>query len=344
MNYKVYVTKKALSAAYHFLRNNHIEYTVIDDESQIEGNEKCIIFTINKGHFVTPCPGTPRYICCGYYIVSPVENCPYRCTYCILNAYFKDNHIRVFTNTDKMIEELTNLTLTKNIRRIGTGEFSDSMFTPFMNFYIESLIEFFNKHNDLFLELKTKNHLIPDFLFKTKNKNIIFSWSLNSEKITSHEEGGTSPILLRLNSAKTAISHGYPVSFHFDPIIEYEGWQRHYEKTIETLFKFVPSKSILWISLGTLRFIPSLKEKAKTLYPETKIFRHEFIKGLDGKNRYFRKKRVEIYSYILSKIREFSKDVFVYLCMENEDVWDDVFGVKMTTKKLKALMDAQLYR
>lgn len=341
IKHKIFVTKAALPYAEDFLNAEKMFHEIIDDERNVPSGEKNIIFTVNKGRFLQSCPGTPGYICCGYYVLSPVENCPFSCTYCILNAYFDTGNIVVYANTDKMIKELEGIK-GKKIRRIGTGEFSDSMFMPATLFYLEALLQFFDKNPDMFLELKTKSAHIPKRFLEKRHGNVIFSWSLNSDKIYKSEEKGASPVNKRIAAAKKTAAAGYKLSFHFDPVIHYPDWEKDYYKTIKTLFKSVPAESILWISIGTLRFVPALKDIATNLYPETDIFSHEFIRGLDGKKRYFRKTRVEIYKKMLAMIREFSPDVFVYLCMENEDVWEDVFGAGMSTKKLKELMDARL--
>lgn len=340
-SYPIYVYADALPYCEAFLKEKKLSYKIIDTNYVLPKDEKAIVYKINKGKFLQPCPGTPHYICCGYYVLSPVENCPFSCTYCILNAYFKTNHIVVYVNIDKMLQELETID-SKLIKRIGTGEFSDSIAIEATRFYLPKLLEFFEKRPDLFLELKTKSNYIPEEFYKKLYKNVIFAWSLNSKKIAKEEELKTASITERLKSAKIMTELGYKVSFHFDPIIYYEGWESDYKETIEELFSEINPKSIVWISLGTLRFIPQLKDTAMTLYPNTDIFDGEFIKGLDGKSRYFRKKRVAIYKTILKMIRAYDRDVFIYLCMENRDVWQEVFSMPMTSKWLKELMDERV--
>jgi spore photoproduct lyase len=82
----------------------------------------------------------------------------------------------------------------------------------------------------------------------------------------------------------------------------------------------------MWISLGSLRFPPSLKKIIEERFPKTGITTAEFVKGLDGKMRYFRPERVRIYRHIYAKIREKWKGVFIYFCMENKTVWQEVMG------------------
>lgn len=339
LKYKIFVEKIALPHCRDYLEKNALSYELINSIEDLDTQNKSnIIFRIKKGRFLEPCPGTPSYICCGYYILSPVENCPFECTYCILQAYFNNENIIVYANIDDMISELGSIK-NRKIYRIGTGEFSDSLFLVATQFYLEKLLSFFSQNNEIYLELKTKSDVVPEIAYRYPQKNLIFSFSLNSPEITNKEEGKTASIENRIKIAKEMSLLGFPLSFHFDPIIEYRGWENDYKYTIDLLFNEVKEDRILWISLGTLRFIPSLKDIAERNYPKTNIFKNEFIIGLDGKKRYFRKKRVLIYKKMLSMIREKAKNVFVYLCMENEDVWMDVFNIKMSSKKLKNLMD-----
>jgi spore photoproduct lyase len=48
--------------------------------------------------------------------------------------------------------------------------------------------------------------------------------------------------------------------------------------------------------------------------------------GEDGKLRYLKPVRVQMFKKLVSWLREWSEDLFVYLCMEREDVWQEVFG------------------
>jgi len=45
--------------------------------------------------------------------------------------------------------------------------------------------------------------------------------------------------------------------------------------------------------------------------------------------RYIKPLRVNIYKKMLSWIREYSKDVFVYLCMEPKEIWKKVFNLDL---------------
>ena len=92
------------------------------------------------------------------------------------------------------------------------------------------------------------------------------------------------------------------------------------------LFDRIDPKGVIWISLGGFRYPPELKGIAEERFPRTKIFLGELVPGRDGKFRYFREIRLEMYSKILKWLREIDSNLFVYLCMESQEVWEEVFG------------------
>jgi spore photoproduct lyase len=99
------------------------------------------------------------------------------------------------------------------------------------------------------------------------------------------------------------------------------GWQRDYEQVVDRIFEAVPEASIPWISLGTLRFNPSLKKIVENRFPANSLMNEELVLGFDEKMRYPQAVRVIIYQHMLRYIRKRSPRVFVYLCMEDQHVW-----------------------
>ena len=106
----------------------------------------------------------------------------------------------------------------------------------------------------------------------------------------------------------------------------YDGCEVEYERVIKRLFASVSAENIVWISLGTFRFMSSLKPLIRNRFPKSKIIYGEFITGLDGKMRYFKPLRLELYQKIISCIRRYAPDVFIYFCMEDDEVWRQAMG------------------
>jgi spore photoproduct lyase len=129
------------------------------------------------------------------------------------------------------------------------------------------------------------------------------------------------------------------LAFHFDPIILHPGWQNGYQQTIKQLFDTVPNSAIVWISMGGLRYLPSLKSIATSRFPLSNIFYQEFIDGLDRKSRYFRTQRVELYQVIVDALQKrIDPGTCLYFCMESETIWREVFGFTPEEKGGLAVM------
>jgi len=292
----------------------------------IEKGKKILLLSKNKGPFLKKCPGTKNYICCGYKILHTASFCTMDCSYCILQAYFHPPIVRYFVNTEDMEKELDMLFAEKKIYRVGTGEFSDSLIFEKNTNISVSLTEKFGRQKHCILELKTKTVNIKKQEGLVHNCKTIMAWSLNTEKVIAEEEKGTAPLDARLKAAVQCEKWGYPLAFHFDPIIIYKDCEKDYKQVIEKLFASVSKDNIAWISIGTFRFIPNLKSIIENRHKHSKIIYGEFIKGLDNKMRYFKPIRIEFYKKIINYIKDIAPNVFIYFCMEDEQVWQKSFG------------------
>jgi len=283
----------------------------------------------NRGKFFKPCPGTKEYICCDYQVLNIGMNCPMDCVYCILQAYLNNPYLSFFVNVEDLLNELTEAfsQAPEQFWRIGTGEFTDSLALDSLTGLSRILVEFMRDKDSAVLELKTKTAVIDNLEGLAHGDRTIVAWSLNSPSIVKREELRTASLEQRLAAAATCASWGYRLAFHFDPIIYYPGWQKGYADTIGLLFAMVPKEKIAWISMGCLRYLPALKRIATQRFPNAHFFQEEFIEGLDGKARYFRTLRVEMYQYLYQLLhRKADPRTCIYLCMENKEIWQAVFG------------------
>jgi spore photoproduct lyase len=283
----------------------------------------------NRGRFFKPCPGTKEYICCDYQVLNIGMNCPMDCVYCILQAYLNNPYLSFFVNVEDLLGELTEA-FTQNpdrFWRIGTGEFTDSLALDQLTGLSRVLVQFMRSKKSAVLELKTKTDVVGNLEGLDHGGRTVVAWSLNSPVIVAREELRTASLDQRLAAAAKCASWGYKLAFHFDPIIYHSGWQDGYAETIERLFATVPKENIAWISMGCLRYLPALKKIAGQRFPNSRFFNEEFIEGLDGKARYFRTLRVEMYQFLYQQLKQFADPATcIYFCMENNEIWQEVFG------------------
>ncbi|NPA40119.1 MAG: DNA photolyase [Thermodesulfobacteria bacterium] len=359
---KFFVEKAALSYELTRELTQKFDFTVIEnyedfdwgikDFSDKVSEGKKIIFLLRfKGRFFRKCPGTQIYFCCGYKIFHFAEGCPFDCSYCILQGYFNRPGIKLWANViedgfEELKRVLREAKTQGKVLRIGTGEFADSMALEGICNISEKLVHLW-KEEDPFavLELKTKAAISEDYFKKLpSDPRVIFSWSLNPEEIIEKEERFTAPLEARLKSAELAVKYGFSVAFHFDPMIYYSQALTDYPEVLRELLKRFPLDSIAWISFGTLRYPPDLKEVAEKRFPETKIYSYEFVKGLDGKKRYFIHLRNRLYKEMYKVIKDFSGLVY-YFCMEGERSWAEAFRKPITSsREVAMLLDASAKR
>ncbi len=289
--------------------------------------KRCLWLTRFRGNFVKPCPGTDRsYLCCNYWVINAQMNCPLDCSYCILQRYLNFPLITIYTNIERILEEIDLLQKSRpgRLLRIGTGELTDSLaldpFTEVSQFLIQNLAS-----KPLLLELKTKTDFVGH-LPTIQRRNAVVSWSVNPEETIKAEEHKSAPLRARLDAALCAISKGYRVGFHFDPLIDLPEWEKKYQAGVEALHRSIPEKEVVWVSLGSFRFPPGLDEVIRKRFPSSQVTTGELIRGLDGKMRYFRPIRTAVYRKIYSWMRERWKKVFIYLCMESDVIWKETMG------------------
>ena len=281
-----------------------------------------------KGEFLKPCPGTRNYICCGYQILNFATNCPLDCSYCILQSYFNQPNLRVFVNLRENLDQVLRTidSHPESIFRIGTGEFTDSLALDGITGTSDLLVQEFSKRKNVILELKTKTDHIQRLLESGHRDRIILSWSLYSPFISAHEEHRAISLKKRLKAASRCQSEGFALGFHFDPLVCHPDWKEGYLRTIELMDQYIDPKGIIWISMGAFRYMPELKPIIRKRHPNTCVLNGEFIPGLDGKMRYFKPIRIDLFSYMREKLEAWHPDAGLYLCMESDDIWQKSLG------------------
>lgn len=323
------LTKKVLSRV-----KNGVPHKIIEERGSSSGfdevdmGKETLHLISYKGEFLKPCPGTKEYICCGYKILNIGTNCPLDCSYCILQSYINMPNLRVFANLEEELGNVLDIfdSNPESIFRVGTGEFTDSLALDPVTFCSDLLLPEFSIRKNVILELKTKTVNINRLIASKIRDRIVVSWSLNSPFMASKEELKAPGIIRRLEAARQCQSEGFVLGFHFDPMLMYPGWQEGYLRTLDLMDKYVDPKGIIWISLGSFRYMPGLKPIVRKRHPNTTILDGEFIQGLDGKMRYFKPIRIDLYSFMKEHLDKWYSNLGLYLCMESDEVWQESLG------------------
>ncbi len=304
--------------------------------------KRYLLLKRDQGRSFKPFPEIDEYLVCDYFTLHLAEGCDLECSYCILQAYLTNPLLTIYVNIEEMLGNLQK-TLDENPHkffRIGTGQLADSLSLDHITEITKHLIPFFNRQTNAILELKTKSDNIENVLSLENEGKTIISWSLNSKKITSEEEHKCAGFNERLAAAeKVSSMDGYRVGFHLDPIVDYPDGEKDYQQTIDELFTRISDKKIAWLSLGCLRFMPELKSIMQNRFPKSQLALGEWITGMDGKMRYLKSRRIEIYQRTVEMIRRHTSEVPIYLCMETPEVWRRVFNQDFSKTSVCQMLD-----
>jgi spore photoproduct lyase len=333
---KLYQGKKLRSkhleqirAYHHSLCNNETDY---DTKLQYKTIANHKIHTSKKDNLgFGLCPvASPKTRCCNLLTLDAVESCGFDCSYCSIQSFYNENKI-IFDSSLK--DKLENIKLDPNeFYHIGTGQSSDSLMWGNHNGILDDLVNFAKKHPNVMLEFKTKSDNISYFINKELPPNLLFTWSLNPQKIIDNEEHLTASLDKRIEAANKLQKEGCLVGFHFHPIIHYKGYKQDYGEIFNTLIKKFDPQLVAMVSFGTLTFIKPVIKKIRSRDFKSKILQIP-LTNANGKFSYPLEIKKEIFKFAYDSLKEWHKKVYFYLCMEDHSLWRDVFGYEYPTNE-----------
>ncbi|ADN08290.1 SPL family radical SAM protein [Sulfurimonas autotrophica] len=321
-----------LTKAYEAIRNAPNSYENFTLKN-IPQEQKYTFKTAPKEGFgLGLCPvASEKTRCCNLLTLDAVESCGFDCSYCSIQSFYNQNTITFDSN---FADKLLNLQLEVNkTYHIGTGQASDSLMFGNREGILDALFEFARKNPNVILEFKTKSDNIKYLLENEVPKNILCTWSLNTQTIIDNEEHLTASLSKRINAARKMADKGVKVGFHFHPIIEYKGYLDEYQKVYEELILQFDPQEVALVSFGTLTFIKPVIKQLREREFRTKITQipHE---DASGKTSYPDATKIEMFKHAYESFkpwRETKEKVFFYLCMEEHLMWAKTFGYQYAT-------------
>lgn len=277
------------------------------------------------------CPvASEKTLCCNLITLDAIQNCIFDCSYCSIQAFYPEKKVYF---EDKLKEKLDLLKFDPQKKyHIGTGQSSDSLATGNHEKTLEHLFNFARKHRNIILELKTKSKNINYLIKNDIPKNVICTWSLNTQEIINEEEHYTASLKERLDCAKIIANKGNLVGFHFHPMIYCENYEHDYAKIATDIINNFTPKEVALISFGTLTYTKKVIKTIREKKDLTKVLQIPFDKTA-GKFSYPKEIKLKLFKNIYDAFSVWHKDVFFYLCMEESDYWQDVFNYQYSNNE-----------
>ncbi len=271
------------------------------------------------------CPvASPRTRCCNLLTLDAVENCGFDCSYCSIQSFYHGDEVRFDSGFAEKLQRLE-IDPTKTYH-IGTGQSSDSLMWGNQAGILDALVAFAERYPNVLLELKTKSKNISYLLKHEIPANILCTWSLNTPTLISNEEHLTASLEQRLDAARRLADKGVLVGFHFHPMIHYDRWREDYGEVFSRLTQQFTTDEVVLVSLGTLTYIkPVIKKLRSRAEFKSKILQMPMVES-DGKLSYPDELKREMFSFAYQSLAPWHDQVFFYLCMENQRLWQPVFG------------------
>ena len=316
-------TKKILSQ----IKPNHIEY--IERYNQVWGKVKRpylqkrqdlnLFIAQKRGNLVKLAPDAYGQIGAPHYYFIHSFNCIYECEYCYLQGYFHTPDLVFFINHEEILQEIKRILQQHEQGPVWFhgGEFSDSLALSHITQELELYFDFFAKHPQANLELRSKSANIQTLMRLSPSPNIVIGYSLSPQNVTKSLDQKTPPLKTRIEAIKKIAKHGHQVAIHLDPIVDSPSLKRDYEELIDSVVLSLPLQQLAYLSLGVVRFTPSVYSQVQNNYPKSKILKQEFTKSRDGKIRYSRPHRNRVLESIKKIcLRRNIPPKKIYLCME----------------------------
>ena len=264
--------------------------------------------------------------CPNYWHFSPYGFCPYGCHYCYLagtpGVWFSPT-VKMFLNLSEILLEVDRIT-TQLDRPTAfyLGKLQDGLALEPLSGYARVMIPFFARHRYAHMVVLTKSADVENLLDLNHAGHTILSWTVNPPEVASSFERNTPDIMDRLKAMRRCAEGGYPVRAVLMPIIPVVDWEDIYGRFLTTLLDSVP---LCRITLGSICSYPQAQRLMELkLGGDNEIstqLDRAAAKSDDGRIRFSRPTREQVYRHLIQCIRRTRPDLQVGLCLEDESMF-----------------------
>lgn len=202
--------------------------------------------------------------------------------------------------------------------------------------YTRVMVPFFARHPYARMVILTKSADVENLLELDHSGRTILSWTLNAPEVANRFERNTPDVTARLDAMRRCARAGYPLRAVLMPIIPVADWQAAYSRFIATLVESVPlsritlgsicsypqAQRLMELKLGRENTMSTLLRGRAEAAPRSctgiKAGGGGSTKSPDGRLRFPRAVREEVYRYVIDCIRRQRPDLEIGLCLEDK--------------------------
>lgn len=256
-----------------------------------------------------------------YYIIHS-QGCPFDCQYCFLYDYLEHQIPTVFVNIDEIVEATRRVIESKpgETLTFHTGEFSDALAYDHITDLSKQLIELFGRYQHARHEMRTKSDNIENLAGLRHGGQTVISWTFSPARVVQLMEYHTASSSERIAAARQCQEWGYPVALRLDPVVRYPEWERGYRDLISELREKLDPGRVIDCHLGVFRYTQGLGKIIRDRFPRSWLRLEESVPCVDGKYRYLKPLRIEMYTKIIGWLKEAFPAIRIELCMDSPEV------------------------
>ncbi len=279
-------------------------------------------------------------MCPNYWHFSPYGFCPYDCQYCYLAGTPGVKYcpvVKIFLNLAQILSQIDRVaSQLAEPTAFYLGKLQDALALDPLTGYSRILIPFFAGHRYARLILLTKSVNVQNLLDLDHKQHTILSWSLNPPEICAAFEKNVPSPGERIESMRRCADAGYPARAVIMPIIPVDGWQNIYSEFLENLLGSTPLSRV---TLGQIcSYTGALKLTERKLGRGNPISRRlERTRCNDGRIRFPLELRLEVYRYLIDKIKRLKPQLDIGLCMEEQQIFE-ALNMESTTGRCNCLL------
>jgi len=265
--------------------------------------------------------------CPNYWHFSPYGFCPYGCAYCYLagtqGVRFSPT-VKIFLNLPEILAEVNRIA-----QKIGEptafylGKLQDALALDPLTGYSRRIIPFFAEHRTARLTLLTKSADVRNLLDLDHREHSILSWTVNPATVIEAFEKNTPTLEDRLKAMEACAAGGYPIRAVVMPIIPVRDWQTVYDEFLTDLLTRV---RLARITLGSICSYPQAMRLTEQRLGHNNPISTRLDRGagrlIDGRLRFPRTLREEVYRCLIQTICRSAPDLEVGLCLEERSMFD----------------------